>query len=352
MLLFTSSLRAPLRSNNLDQQLDFLPQELTIYEIIATIFIFVWRQLLYIIGLRSDNSIKTTITGDEQYILPKLELLAPFRISRTDLKRFEEAVSTTENHDLLDDPAQICLFLSALSEPAMLLLLSHPDCPIRPLGSVNVRNRFELSTSAVLSCRKLLELQTCEVHARLLPETRKVKRGLEIDIQVDIIDLTGGTEHKVFQQTFTMLQFMRFKTRSMAIPQVDLYTADTAWLKDVAGTTNFQMSLVSPRAWAAICKDYNPIHISKLAARLFDFPSVIAHGNHALAIALASYHNTSRKHSIDFKRITIEVQFRRPIVLPTNKGLRLKSKQDSADAERFWIVQGEKICVVASVEGL
>jgi len=351
MVLFHSSLFAFLQSTKPSQDLDFLPQELTAYEITAAIFVFVWRQFLYLLGLGNDVSVKDSSLDNEQYVLPEIEVSMPLRISKIDLKKYKEAVGAAENQNLFHDPAQICLFLSSISEPAMLLLLGHNRCPVRPLGSVNVRNKFELFHPSRWTQQTSIELQVCEVQAKLVPETRKVKRGLEIDIQVDVINLTAGAKDVLFRQTFTMLQFMRFRTQPMIQPQPDLYAVDPTWLKDVSGTTSIHMTPASPRAWAAICKDYNPIHISTLAAKLFGFPNVIAHGNHALALALASRNNGLQNRFVEAydKKVRVEVQFRRPIVLPTKDGLRLKSKQQSATAENFWVLQGDKICITASV---
>ena len=44
----------------------------------------------------------------------------------------------------------------------------------------------------------------------------------------------------------------------------------------------------APLRWAAITRDYNLIHVSSLAAKLFGFRSAIAHGNHVAALLVES----------------------------------------------------------------
>ena len=56
--------------------------------------------------------------------------------------------------------------------------------------------------------------------------------------------------------------------------------------------------------------DYNPIHIHPLSARLFGFPSAIAHGMWTKARCLAALEPRLTD------AFTVEVAFKRPILLP------------------------------------
>jgi acyl dehydratase len=64
------------------------------------------------------------------------------------------------------------------------------------------------------------------------------------------------------------------------------------------------------RRYAGVSGDYNPIHIHPLTARLFGFPSAIAHGMWTKARCLAALEPRLPG------TLTVEVAFRRPIVLP------------------------------------
>jgi len=148
MIDILSNRLGPLRNADSDASLDFFPSELTILEVILVILVFVGRQVLHLVGLGNRFQIKT-VSGqnEESYELPELSVSMPFRLTKEDLKKYSAAVgSATGAHqnleDSLDQAAQKCLLLSAFSEPAMLLLLAHNKSPIRPLGAVNVTNRF------------------------------------------------------------------------------------------------------------------------------------------------------------------------------------------------------------------
>jgi hypothetical protein len=64
------------------------------------------------------------------------------------------------------------------------------------------------------------------------------------------------------------------------------------------------------RRYAGVSGDYNPIHVHPLTARLFGFPSAIAHGMWTKARCLAALEPRLPD------AFTVEVAFKRPIVLP------------------------------------
>jgi acyl dehydratase len=64
------------------------------------------------------------------------------------------------------------------------------------------------------------------------------------------------------------------------------------------------------RRYASVSGDMNPIHIHPLTARLFGFPSAIAHGMWTKARCLAALEGRLADS------FTVEVSFRRPILLP------------------------------------
>ena len=66
------------------------------------------------------------------------------------------------------------------------------------------------------------------------------------------------------------------------------------------------------RRYAKVCGDYNPIHLSATSARLFGFPTAIAHGMWSKAMALAAL----RGH-LPHSGFAFEVDFRKPVRLPS-----------------------------------
>ena len=61
--------------------------------------------------------------------------------------------------------------------------------------------------------------------------------------------------------------------------------------------------------------DHNPIHTNPIAAKLFGFPTVIAHGMFSAAAVLA---NIEARFP---DAVRYSVRFAKPVVLPANAGL-------------------------------
>lgn len=66
------------------------------------------------------------------------------------------------------------------------------------------------------------------------------------------------------------------------------------------------------RRYARVAGDYNPIHLSRLSARLFGFPRAIAHGLWNKARAVAALH----EHLPPTTPYAIHVRFQKPVLLP------------------------------------
>ena len=347
MLLLPSRLLS-LRQSNDVAYLDFLPQSLKISEVIALVLIFIGRQILYVFGFGHQAPLKVGISkGGDQHEMPDLSLSMPFRVSKQDLDQYARAVNLENPEQVLDSPVQSCLLLSAISMPAMLLLLAHHRSPIRPLGSVNVRNRFEILHPELCYKSVLLDLKGAKVRSKLGREARRVKRGLEVDLSVEIVTHDGDNLVIIFRQVFTMLQFMKINGVPVRPQKVEETGNDeTDWLH--AKSVPVDLSVESPRAWAAICKDYNPIHMSTFAAKIFGFPGKIAHGNFALASAVAQL-ESMKEFSIggEHKGLSMEVQFKRPISLPAS--LVAESVQPGAHTYFFRLMKHGKVCVTASL---
>jgi hypothetical protein len=125
-----------------------------------------------------------------------------------------------------------------------------------------------------------------------------VKRGWEVTI---VVELVLGTD-TLYRQFFTFLQFAKHP-----IPPSADKISDPALNR----SSSIRLTGNDPYLWAALSRDYNPIHFSSLLAKLFGFKSMIAHGNHVLAKGLA-------KLEIDGEGIkNLEVEFRRPAFIPS-----------------------------------
>ena len=82
------------------------------------------------------------------------------------------------------------------------------------------------------------------------------------------------------------------------------------------------------RRYAKVSGDYNPIHLSALSAKMFGFPTAIAHGlwNKARTLAaLAEY--------LPAANIEIAVQFKKPVRLPSEVTLLASAAGSSGDLQ-------------------
>lgn len=249
--------------------------------------------------------------SEDTYALPGTAVSLEIRFEATpaDLIRYNRAAKTS-GVDTISHQLHLILFLSAVTEPAMLLLLSKQNCPMDPVGGVNVRNRFEIVNPVVLE-RKMREVmgpaaegevrdQGWRVKTRLDSNLKKVKRGWEVTIVVELVLDTDV----LYRQFFTFLQFAKHSTP----PSTDSKYQDP----EMTSTTSIRLTSNDPHLWATLSKDYNPIHFSSLLAKLFGFKSKIAHGNHVLAKGLA------RLDGLDVEGLTwMDVEFRRPAFIPS-----------------------------------
>ena len=80
------------------------------------------------------------------------------------------------------------------------------------------------------------------------------------------------------------------------------------------------------RQYAKVSGDYNPIHLSAVSAKLFGFPTAIAHGLWNKARTLAALADHLPKANVE-----IAVQFRKPVRLPSEVTLLASPAGSSGD---------------------
>ncbi|WP_149361872.1 MaoC/PaaZ C-terminal domain-containing protein [Lolliginicoccus suaedae] len=182
-----------------------------------------------------------------------------------------------------------------LSFPAVMSLLVAKDFPLPAMGMVHMSNSIEqikpISVGDVL---------TIDVHAADLREHRS---GLLVDL---ITEITVEGE-LVWRQASTFLRKQRTSLSDEPRPE----RTDTAPGADgrVANTTTkVTPALISQ--YADVSGDRNPIHISKVGAKAFGFPSVIAHGMWSSAAVLGIIEGRI-PDAVDYT-----VEFGKPVVLP------------------------------------
>ena len=320
----------PLLSSPRKVTLSFSPASLRMGEIILAIMAMIVKSILY------------AIPGVPRVKSSGLELDSPFIIDAEDVARYQLAVGRGIGAGSRIPPAQLMLFLSAMTEPAMLLLLASPWCPISPLGAVNVRNRFEILRQDLCHVATLVGMRSANLKAIVHKNPRQAKRGIEWDLEVMINIPTGrsdGTVDTIFRQIFIMLEFGKVQTKK--VPQNSDETTPSIVTNPLfESTTQVSLSVDDPLRWAAICKDYNFIHLSGLAAKVFGLPGKIAHGNHVVAKALQRVPNLGGSTFLLDTSLWMEVHFKRPMVVPGVFDVSLhKSSQTS---NKFFVSRSGK----------
>ena len=90
------------------------------------------------------------------------------------------------------------------------------------------------------------------------------------------------------------------------------------------------------RRYASVSGDYNPIHIHPLSARLFGFPTAIAHGMWTKARCLAALESRLPD------AFTAEASFKRPILLPATVSFASAGEVSDEGGIRFAVRDADK----------
>jgi acyl dehydratase len=215
--------------------------------------------------------------------------------------------------DLAIDPANVAAYANvtglqfgdtvpltypfALTFPTVMALVTGFDFPFAAMGSVHLENH-------ITQYRPIAVTDTLgvAVHAENLREHRK---GLLVDI---VTDITVGNE-KAWHQVTTFLHQQRTSLSDEPKPPPEK--------QPKLGPPNALLRITPGqiRHYAAVGGDHNPIHTNPIAAKLFGFPTVIAHGMFTAAAVLANVEGQIPP------AVRYSVRFAKPVVLPAGPGL-------------------------------
>lgn len=96
------------------------------------------------------------------------------------------------------------------------------------------------------------------------------------------------------------------------------------------------------RRYAAISGDRNPIHMHALSARLFGFPTAIAHGMWTKARCLAAFEGRTPAE------LTVDAEFRSPLRIP-GRARFLSGRREDGWAFRVGAPDGERVHLLGSI---
>jgi acyl dehydratase len=192
----------------------------------------------------------------------------------------------------------------ALTFPAVMSLATGFDFPFAAMGSVHTENH-------ITQYRPIAVTDTVgvRVHAENLREHRK---GLLVDLVTDVNVGNDTAWHQV--TTFLHQQRTSLSDEPKPPPQKQP--------KLPPPSTVLRISPGQIRRYAVVGGDHNPIHTNPVAAKLFGFPTVIAHGMFTAAAVLANIEARLPN------QVQYSVRFGKPLVLPGTAGLYIDEGDD------------------------
>src|SRR3984893_7371982 len=158
----------------------------------------------------------------------------------------------------------------ALTFPTVMSLVTGFDFPFAAMGSVHIENH-------ITQYRPILATDTVSVQVNA-ENLREHRRGLLVDI---VTDVKVGNE-RAWHQVTTFLHQQRTSLSDEPKPAPQK--------QPKPGPPNAVVRITPGliRHYASVGGDHNPIHTNSIAAKLFGFPSVIAHGMFSAAAVLAN----------------------------------------------------------------
>lgn len=185
----------------------------------------------------------------------------------------------------------------ALTFPTVMALVTGFDFPFAAMGSVHIENHITQFRPIAVT-----DSVGVAVHAENLREHRK---GLLVDI---VTDIKVGNE-SAWHQVTTFLHQQKTSLSGEPKPPPEK--------QPKLGPPNAVLRITPDqiRQYASIGGDHNPIHTNAIAAKLFGFPTVIAHGMFSAAAVLANIEGQLPD------AVKYSVRFAKPVVLPAQAGL-------------------------------
>ncbi|VBA32950.1 MaoC/PaaZ C-terminal domain-containing protein [Mycobacterium attenuatum] len=195
----------------------------------------------------------------------------------------------------------------ALTFPSVMSLVTGFDFPFAAMGSVHTENHITRYRPIAVT-----DTVGVRVHAENLREHRK---GLLVDL---VTEISVGNE-LAWQQVTTFLHQQRTSLSGEPKPPPQKQPK----LPPPAAMLRITPSRI--RRYAGVGGDHNPIHTNPIAARLFGFPTVIAHGMFSAAAVLANIEARLPD------AVRYSVRFGKPVLLPASVGAYIDEVDDGWD---------------------
>lgn len=188
----------------------------------------------------------------------------------------------------------------ALTFPAVMSLVTGFDFPFAAMGAVHTENH-------ITQYRPIAVTDSVGVRVRA-ENLREHRKGLLVDL---VTDVNVGNED-AWRQVTTFLHQQRTSLSDEPKPPPQKPP------KLPPPNALLRVTPAQIRRYAAVAGDHNPIHTNPIAAKLFGFPTVIAHGMFSAAAVLANIEARLPE------AVRYSVRFGKPLVLPATAGLYVR----------------------------
>jgi acyl dehydratase len=208
--------------------------------------------------------------------------------------------------------------------PLAMQLMTARDFPLGALGMVHIANHIDVRAP-------LPALATYTVTAHI-EQVRAHRKGTQFDV-VTAATLDG---EEVWRESSTYL------SRGRQLPAVGEVGPPPQWpsLPSDAEVENLEVASDVGRRYGSVSGDRNPIHMHPMAARVFGFPTAIAHGMWTLARCLAQVEEQLPVQYV------VDAGFFKPVLLPADCSLAVAR---TADGRAVWLSSRDELNAVVVV---
>jgi acyl dehydratase len=195
----------------------------------------------------------------------------------------------------------------ALTFPTVMNLITGFDFPFSAMGAVHVENH-------ITQYRPIAVTDTVGIAARA-ENLREHRKGLLVDVVTDVRVGNDTAWHQVTTFLHQQRTSLSGEPKAPPVKQPKL-PPPNAILRITPGQI---------RRYASVGGDHNPIHTSSIGAKLFGFPTSIAHGMFSAAAVLANIEGQLPD------AVRYSVKFGKPVLLPASAGLYVEKVVDGWD---------------------
>lgn len=228
------------------------------------------------------------------------------------------------------------IYPAALMISPQYQLFTSPDYPFPAIGSVHVTNHTIIRAP-------LKADQNYKAVIVVDPDIQPAKKGSEVTFTSTLTDESGNAVW-VNRSTYLVLHRTNFEAST---PRDETSVEEThTMIKE----DTWSLVVKDALRYAAASKDMNPIHQSRVFAKLFGFQGIIIHGMYMLARAAeeCAALTVGKNGSKQGYPLEVSCKFVRPLVLPSQATFKVyQSKKDPSELRFVVLAKNGK----AAMEG-